>query len=86
MMLRCDFDGVPTPSVVWLQNGTEELNSTLDSRVSIVTRDGVSTLNIVNLDRFGGGQYTCSFSSSVGDLERNVTTVLILSESVNTGS
>ncbi len=76
LSLRCDFDGVPTPSVVWLLNGTVELNSTNDSRVAITTMDGVSVLNITNLDQLGFGVYSCGVSSSVGDLVINVTTIV----------
>ena len=78
MTLRCDFDGVPTPSVVWLHNGTIDLEA--DPRVTINTNNMATTMSIANLGRDGGGDYSCRFNISDNVLTINATTVRILSE------
>jgi hypothetical protein len=77
--LSCFFEGVPTPTVTWVQNGTIQVNES-DSRISVASVSGSSTLQITELGRDDGGLYTCSFSNVLGNLDVNVTTVLILSE------
>lgn len=80
LTLRCDFDGVPIPSVVWVHNSTIELDETANSRITISTDvdGGFSVLSINDVGRDGGGLYTCRFNNSVGVVSINVTTVFIL--------
>ena len=88
LSLTCSFDGIPTPSVVWLHNGTIELTDS-DSRVSISNApEGGSNpaarrtvLTVSDIRRDDGGVYTCRFNISDEVFSINATTVLILSES-----
>ena len=66
LSLTCSFDGIPTPSVVWLHNDTIELTDS-DPRVSISdTHEGGSNpasrrtvLAISNVEEDDEGIYTC---------------------------
>ena len=88
LSLTCSFDGIPTPSVVWLHNDTIELTDS-GSRVSISdTPEGGSNpaarrtvLTVSDIGRDDGGVYTCRFNISDQVFSVNATTVLILSKS-----
>ena len=77
----CSFDGVPTPSVVWTQNGTMVLdNSVPGVTVTVNNVIGDTTLTIASLGRDGGGLYRCIFNISDAVFVVNATTVLVLGE------
>ena len=89
LSLTCSFDGVPTPSVVWLHNNTIELTDS-DPRVSIsnAPKGGSNpaarrtVLTVSNIGRDDGGIYTCRFNVSEDFVEVNATTVRITSMQV----
>ena len=78
MSLRCNFDGVPIPSVTWLHNDTI-LEESLPE-IYVRNENNVSTLTIQNIGRDAGGLYTCKVNNSDDSVLVNVTTVFILRE------
>ena len=67
LILSCDFDGVPIPTVEWLRNGNLLLSSDSDPHISITTDSDSSLLELTNLQRDSGGQYICRATNVVGD-------------------
>ena len=67
LILSCDFDGVPMPTVEWLRNGNLLLSSDSDPNISITTDSDSSLLELTNLQRDSGGQYVCRATNVVGD-------------------
>ena len=65
LVLSCDFDGVPTPTVEWLHNNVLLSDSVPD--VTITTDADSSLLELTNLQRDSDGQYVCRGTNVVGD-------------------
>lgn len=63
LILSCNFDGVPIPTIQWLHNGTVLTN--MEDTVTI-TGDSNSTLQLSNLNRNGGGVYSCEAENDLG--------------------
>ena len=63
LVLLCNFNGVPTPTVQWLHNGTTLSNG--DDGVNI-TSGNISILQVRNLKRSSGGVYSCKGSNIIG--------------------
>ena len=66
LILSCDFDGVPIPTVEWLRNANLLLSSDSDPHISITTDSDSSLLELTNLQRDSGGQYFCRATNVVG--------------------
>ena len=75
LMLKCNFDGFPTPSVTWLHNNTI-LN---ESSYIVSNTDGITVLT-VTVGENSGGLYTCRFNISDYYVSVNVTTIHLLCE------
>ena len=63
LVLSCSFDGLPTPTVQWLHNGTTLSNG--DDGVNI-TSGNISILQVSDLKRSSGGVYSCKGSNIIG--------------------
>ena len=63
VMLRCRFNGIPTPSIYWYHEGKEV---TSGDRVSLSAKDGVASLHILCLEPSLAGEYMCTAVNSVG--------------------
>lgn len=78
LIITCNIEGVPTPSVVWLGNG---MQLSVDSRTFINTTfngsQGVSTLRIVEVGMEEGGLYTCRANSSEGVADVNIAVMVL---------
>ena len=77
LILTCEFDGIPTPSVVWLHNDTILKD---DERVSILTNNeiGITFLHVTKLQLNDGGIYTCNFNLSKDVFSLAVSTVIVI--------
>ena len=76
LMLKCYFDGFPTPSVTWLHNNTVLSES---SSIVISNTDGITVLKVTVREN-SGGLYTCKFNISDDYVSVNVTTIRLLCE------
>ena len=65
-MIQCGFEGVPTPTVVWLHNGSMLTNGSGD--ITIATGNSSSTLTITTLAADDAGSYTCMVSNLLGNV------------------
>ena len=63
-IIRCTFDGLPTPTVTWSHDGSMLTN---DSDITIATDDSSSTLTIITLTEDDSGFYTCMVSNLLGN-------------------
>ena len=70
MVLSCDADGNPVPTISWTRIGTH-VNSS--GRVSF--SDDNKQLTIINANRTDSGEYRCVASNSLGNKTSNVTTL-----------
>ena len=70
-MIQCTFDGVPTPTVVWLHDGTMLTDGSND--ITIATGDSSSTLTITTLTADDSGSYTCMVSNLLGTVTASST-------------
>ena len=62
--LLCNYSGVPDPEVQWFHNDTVLVDST-DDTVRIISHNGYSELQLSDIRRDSGGEYTCNASNIV---------------------
>lgn len=79
LSLTCRFDGVPTPSVVWLHDNSI-IREKSDPRVSILIDNAnrIAVLNITNATITDIGIYSCAFTSLNDTFILTVTTLIII--------
>ena len=65
-MIQCTFEGVPTPTVVWLHNGSVLTDGSND--IAIATGNTSSTLTVTTLMANETGNYTCMVSNLLGSV------------------
>ena len=73
--LRCNYVGVPAPSIQWFHNGVL-LRNGVDG-VSINTGDNISSILIVAADHSDGGTYTCTANNSLGTDQESYSVVIL---------
>ena len=67
-IIRCVFEGLPTPTVVWSHDGNVLTDGSND--ITIATIDTLSTLNVTMVTADDSGSYTCMVSNLLGsDME-----------------
>ncbi|XP_025104057.1 titin homolog isoform X1 [Pomacea canaliculata] len=66
VQLSCKIIGKPTPQIKWLKEGQE---ITQDARHHLAYKEGVATLQVLDLEPEDAGQYTCQAINSLGDTE-----------------
>ena len=73
--LYCTFDGIPTPAVMWIQDGNA-VNIT-DPDISVVTNATYSQITVENATESDSGIYSCILTNSIGNAQGliNVTAV-----------
>ena len=64
LTLTCELDGIPTPSIQWVQDGTV-VSSGPDVTITIPNGSS-SALTVTNLQRNHIGVYECNASNGVG--------------------
>ena len=65
LVVSCEAEGRPTPSILWKKNNTV-LNSS-QSDISIMSSNGRSELTITNVTNFESGEYSCTAVNQVGN-------------------
>ena len=63
-MIRCVFEGLPIPTVVWSHDGNVLTDRSND--IIIATRNSSSTLTITTVISNDSGSYTCMISNLLG--------------------
>lgn len=64
LQMKSSFTGMPEPTVAWLKNGKELVP---DRDVTIVTKEGTSTLTVKNMDRKRAGKYEIVATNEAGE-------------------
>lgn len=68
MVLSCDADGKPNPTLSWTRNGSP-LGTSDNSNISI--SEDSKQLTITNVSRTDCGEYRCVASNSLGNASSN---------------
>ena len=70
-IIRCAFEGLPIPTVVWSHDGNVLTDGSND--ITIATSDTSSTLNVTTVTVDDSGSYTCMVSNLLGsDMESSM--------------
>ena len=69
--LYCSFDGIPDPTVVWIQNGSA-LNTT-EPRINDLTNATYSQLTLGNVTLSDSGLYVCNITNTIGNAQASIT-------------
>ena len=72
MVLSCDADGNPVPTISWTRNGSP-VNSSDSSTISI--SPDKKQLTITNVNRTDSGEYQCVASNIHGNATSNAATL-----------
>lgn len=68
LMIYCDSDGIPRPSISWMKNGLF-IDPFLDPNIQFLKEDSALLLKWARLE--DSGKYTCIATNSAGQDEKN---------------
>ena len=81
VVLRCSFDGIPSPNITWLVDGNV-IDVDINSRLVAIAENNSAELRFSPVTQSGGGSYQCSAVNIFGNASgQSSIDIVILGES-----
>ena len=80
LIVSCMVMGNPPPGVTWTKNGEEELNVTVNPRLSVSSANNNHNLTIMAIHRSDAGNYRCVAVNGIGCASSFASTLTVYCE------